>query len=261
MFREPKTHVISDYRPPGALLFLILSTLLPLSSVAEPRVYSSGSRQVSLIELFTSQGCSSCPPAEAWLGRLRDDPRLWREWVPVAFHVDYWDDLGWRDIFSAPAFSDRQRRYKRLGRVSSVYTPGFVVNGGEWRSWYGLRTPPAGSATTGELTVTLDDDHFDARYRDPRVSGPLRLNIALLGVDITTAVKAGENAGRQLHHDFTVLRYMELVSNDHSWSGTLAATNPRAGAIALWVDRPDDPTPLQATGGWLFDETARTAPE
>src|SRR5210317_1284191 len=95
--------------------------------------FSSGDRRVTLLELYTSQGCSSCPPAESWLNRFTDDDRLWKQVVPVAFHVDYWDYLGWRDPYALPQYSDRQRRYRSKGKVSAVYTPGFVVNGGEWK--------------------------------------------------------------------------------------------------------------------------------
>ena len=74
--------------------------------LAEEASFRSGPQPVWLLELFTSEGCSSCPPAEKWLGALREDPRLWHEFVPVAWHVDYWDRLGWRDRFSAIVGAD-----------------------------------------------------------------------------------------------------------------------------------------------------------
>ena len=77
------------------LLFLLLAPVAVFA--AEPRTFRSGPRPVPLLELFTSEGCSSCPPAEAWLGELRHDPGLWRDFVPVAWHVNYWDRLGWPD--------------------------------------------------------------------------------------------------------------------------------------------------------------------
>src|SRR5437899_10682781 len=73
--------------------------------------FQSSEKQTALLELFTSEGCSSCPPAEAWLSRLQDSTGLWRDVVPVAFHVDYWDYLGWRDRWAAKDFSERQRAY------------------------------------------------------------------------------------------------------------------------------------------------------
>src|SRR5438270_9390200 len=73
--------------------------------------FRSGPAKVALVELYTSEGCSSCPPAEKWLGSLTADPGLWRQFVPVAFHVNYWDNLGWRDALATKAFTDRQYAY------------------------------------------------------------------------------------------------------------------------------------------------------
>src|ERR1051326_5468046 len=78
---------------------------------AEPPTFESGETQNSLIELFTSEGCSSCPPAEKWLSALKTNQDLWKKTIPVAFHVDYWNHLGWRDRFSKPEFTSRQQRY------------------------------------------------------------------------------------------------------------------------------------------------------
>ena len=80
----------------------IFSGLIPLVAVIagaqnHPLVFKSAPTQTALLELFTSEGCSSCPPAERWLTSLKESARLWKEFVPVAFHVDYWDHLGWRD--------------------------------------------------------------------------------------------------------------------------------------------------------------------
>ncbi|MDQ3115241.1 MAG: DUF1223 domain-containing protein [Verrucomicrobiota bacterium] len=73
-----------------------------------------------LLELFTSEGCSSCPPAEAWLSKLKDDPGLWRDFVPLAFHVDYWDRLGWRDPFASKVWTSRQYEYSARWKSSNV---------------------------------------------------------------------------------------------------------------------------------------------
>ena len=82
-----------------------------------------------LIELYTSEGCSSCLPAEAWMSGLKNQPRLWQEFVPVAFHVDYWDHLGWRDPFSSRSWTQRQMTYVKQMKLSSAYTPQVVVGG------------------------------------------------------------------------------------------------------------------------------------
>jgi Protein of unknown function (DUF1223) len=93
--------------------------------------FQSSQRQVSLLELYTSEGCSSCPPAEAWLSKLKNSQGLWDEFVPVAFHVDYWDNLGWKDRFSDEQYTERQKSYAQLWSASDIYTPEFVLNGKE----------------------------------------------------------------------------------------------------------------------------------
>src|ERR1044072_2750746 len=89
--------------------------------------FQSGETQTALIELFTSEGCSSCPPAEKWLSALKSNPDLWKKTIQVAGHVDYWNHLGCRDRFSKPEFTPRQQRYATEWGGDSVYTPGFVV--------------------------------------------------------------------------------------------------------------------------------------
>ncbi len=110
-----------EYSGLGALLtddenYLSRSRLsrLPLTlSLATEARFESGPEQTALIELYTSEGCSSCPPAEAWMSHLKDDPGLWKQFVPIAFHVDYWDRLGWRDRFSSKRWTERQGRLRR----------------------------------------------------------------------------------------------------------------------------------------------------
>src|SRR6266853_4246963 len=141
---------------------LWLATLSVLSGTAAARAgdlaFQSSQTKTHLLELFTSEGCSSCPPAEAWLSKLKGAPGLWSDFVPVAFHVDYWDHLGWRDKWASGQFSDRQRDYAQAWGSDSVYTPGFVLNGKEWRNWFGLKNVPTGSRTTaGVLRIVSED--------------------------------------------------------------------------------------------------------
>src|SRR5271169_1771254 len=123
---------------------------------AAPERFSSGSARVALIELFTSEGCSSCPPADRWLAALRDDPGLWREFVPVEFHVNYWDGLGWRDRLSTREFTAREYAYASAWGASNVFTPCFVRNGERWNP---LRDAPGTpGAPAGVLAVDVGDD-------------------------------------------------------------------------------------------------------
>ena len=105
-------------------ILLFLALVFPLN--ASQLNMNSGERQVTLLELYTSQGCSSCPPAERWLNEYTGDNELWKQIVPVAFHVDYWDYIGWKDIYATAANGRRQRDYARAGKTRTVYTPGSI---------------------------------------------------------------------------------------------------------------------------------------
>src|SRR5436189_1080315 len=221
-------------------------------------IFESGATQSSLIELFTSEGCSSCPPAEKWLSALKSSSDLWKKAVPVAFHVDYWDHLGWRDRFAKPEFTSRQRRYAAAWGGDSVYTPGFVVNGKEWRGWFGGNVTPTSSTKVGVLRVSAGDDgKVSATFvPDTMQSRPLALNVALLGNDLESDVKRGENSGRKLRHDFVVLQLAktDLIASGDRWIGSISipkqnAEKPRA--FAAWVGEEDVDSLIQATGGWL----------
>src|SRR5438046_8150015 len=226
---------------------------------SEPKTFESGGTQSSLIELFTSEGCSSCPPAEKWLSALKSSSDLWKKAVPIAFHVDYWDHLGWRDRFAKPEFTSRQQRYAAAWGGDSVYTPGFVVNGKEWRGWFGSNVMPITSTKVGVLRVSVGDDGkvsatFAPDTMQPR---PLALNVALLGNDLESDVKRGENSGRKLRHDFVVLDLITIdMTNEGSrWTVSVALPkrpgNDKPSAVAAWIT--ENTTPIQATGGWLGD--------
>ncbi|MGI9336002.1 MAG: DUF1223 domain-containing protein [Gammaproteobacteria bacterium] len=226
----------------------------------EVQVFVSGAARVTLLELYTSEGCSSCPPADRWLGQLRADPRLWRELVPIAFHVDYWDYIGWPDRFATAEYGTRQQVYRAQGHLRTVYTPGLVVGGREWRGWFSNPTLELNAApAAGSLEVRASGRTVVAEFNPGRPfdHAPI-LNVALLGFDLHTPVKAGENRGRKLEHQFVVLGYAR-VPMDAGASGTLSAAtelpapsaeSPRL-ALAAWVEQANDQTPLQAVGGWL----------
>jgi len=232
---------------------------LPAAASAETLELESPGPRVSLLELYTSEGCSSCPPADRWISALEDDPRLWRQVVPVAFHVDYWDYIGWKDRFASPGFSARQREYARSRYVSTVYTPGFVLAGKEWRSWFMspvLRLNDGVEA--GRLQLTVDGDQATLAFTPSEpVSGTMKAHVAILGFDLQTAVEAGENGGRTLEHDFVVLAYERFPAARANSAYTARFTVPQAHvaaertAIAAWVSSEDDIRPIQAVGGWL----------
>ena len=224
---------------------------------SEPKTFESADTQSSLIELFTSEGCSSCPPAEKWMSALKSNQELWKRIIPVAFHVDYWDHLGWRDRFAKPEFTSRQQRYAAVWGGDSVYTPGFVVNGKEWRNLFGGNAVPTISTRVGVLRVSLGDGGKLTATFVPETTQPraLALNVALLGNDLESDVKRGENSGRKLRHDFVVLDLIriDMTNESNRWTGSVAlpmqSSADKPSAIAAWIT--EDRTPIQATGGWL----------
>lgn len=247
---------------PAALTLgaLLLSTA-PLLS-ADTIAFQSGATQTPLLELYSSEGCSSCPPAEAWLSRLTESPRLWKDFVPVAFHVDYWDYLGWKDSFASKAYSERQRAYADHWRSRSVYTPGFVLDGKEWRGWFTRdELPRASIKPVGVLTARSEDGkQWMLRFQPVAgsASSSFDFHAALLGFDVTSDVKAGENRGRKLQHDFVVLATAKAAASKSgdAFQGALSLNplsriSPKRLAVAVWVTPSKGLQPLQATGGWL----------
>ena len=246
---------------------LALLTLLPvaqspaaeLSAAIPMPTLRSAATQVPLIELFTSEGCSSCPPADLWLSNFKKQSGLWRDFVPVAFHVDYWDSLGWQDRFAAPAFSARQQRYADAGNLRQVYTPGVLLQGAEWRAWGSSAALPAVQGPlVGPLQLQADaQGALETTWWPAKdTAAAVTINVVLLGFELGSAVRHGENAGRQLQHDFVVLGSSSAPmarSGDHYHAVLdLPTSHNRAQryAVAAWVSRGHDPTPVQAVGGW-----------
>lgn len=234
--------------------------LLTLGSAAYAEiVIRSAETQANLIELYTSEGCSSCPPADRWISGLKDHPALWNQLIPVAFHVDYWDYIGWKDRFAQPGFSDRQRRYARERGLSTVYTPGLMSNGKEWRNFSWRAPKVANTGRPGLLTVEVSADELQISFEPEKSPGAdkLMVSAALLGFGLSSQVTSGENAGRELSHDFVVLTLAK--SEMHIEDGSYKATLPRPGSamesdqygLAVWVSGNNQQKPLQAAGGWL----------
>ncbi|MBI5246242.1 MAG: DUF1223 domain-containing protein [Elusimicrobia bacterium] len=233
----------------GRVLTVVVALNLPVS--AAESVFRSAPGGTSLLELYSSEGCSSCPPADAWVGSLRREPGLWRDFVPVAFQVDYWDYLGWRDILATPENSARQQSYGRL------VTPQLLLNG---RSFGGIgaaiRKP---KSDAGTLEIRSDGIASQRVVFKPSGAdaGGLVAHAALLGFGVASTVTRGENSGSVLRHEFVVLDHAARPLDDGRAAFSLRP-NPavRAGrlGVAAWVSRGDDPTPLQAAGGYLGAE-------
>ena len=241
-----------------AAIVALLAMWTTLCASAAPTVIQGPETKVQLVELFTSEGCSSCPPADSWLAKLESSPSLWQHFAPIGLHVDYWDQLGWRDRFASPANTARQRNYVRVGSANGVYTPGWFVDGKEWRGWFNRQPLPSNAgARVGSLKLTIDGSDITVQTLTPALaSQAATLHVALVGVGLTSEIRRGENEGRTLNHAFVM-----LTSSDTRFvNGTgrlrlakrLPNEMPRRRAIVAWVTANNAPTaPLQAVGGWL----------
>jgi hypothetical protein len=179
-------------------------------------------QRLVLLELFTSQGCSSCPPADAILGEYAgsDDSPV----IPLSFHVDYWNRLGWKDPFSTALFSERQQQYSRQMRLQGVYTPQVVVNGktetvGNNRSaiqrLVAQERVAVPHATIAINELSIGDRSLDFHYQASGVDGDDLLQIALAQKKLTTNIRAGENKG--------------VVLTNHNIVRTFLTRTPDAG--------------------------------
>ena len=239
---------------PSIFLICLISSLSSLSIHAQE--FSSTTQQTQLIELYTSEGCSSCPPADRWLTELKATPGLWRTFVPVAYHVDYWDYIGWVDRFAKPAHAARQRQHAAVGNLKTVYTPGFVVDGMEWRGWFKGEQLPKQTRNTGRLIGQLKQDQLQIRFEPTNAFQQMIVTVAVLGSNHVSEVKRGENANRTLKHDFAVIseksQSMERDTTGNKFTSDLVVPfGSEAKAIAIWVSPDAGLRPLQATGGWL----------
>lgn len=227
---------------------------------------SSTDQRVSLLELYTSEGCSSCPPADQWLSRLQAAGYPTDKVIPLALHVDYWDYIGWKDRFARPEFTARQRQAASRDLASFVYTPQVLLNGRDFRGWqqanrFGQALEAYRSQAarvqlrldvtpqpSGQYRLKLDAKALDA---DSRKQGDVY--IAVYENGLKTKVNAGENSGRELSHDHVVREWRgpyrlqdatgasweSLIMLDKSWQG-------RDAGVAAFVQNRSSGEVLQA---------------
>ncbi len=170
-----------------------------------------------VVELFTSEGCSSCPPADALLMDLdQRQPIAGAEIIALGEHVDYWNELGWKDRFSSAQFSDRQSRYADHFGLHSVYTPQMVVNGRlQMVGSNGSRVAGAiteaahSSSAPPQIALVPEADRVDVKITNAGTA-PLDVLLAITESDLSTQVGNGENQGRLLRHT-AVVRELEKI--------------------------------------------------
>lgn len=196
----------------AAVLGLIASPVLAGDCTA-----TSGERTTALVELYTSEGCSSCPPADRWLSTLGARGYAPARVVPISLHVDYWDYIGWKDPYAKREFSLRQRKLTQLQRLALVFTPQVMLQGRDFRGWgtgafdeavARINARPAGAAIA--LSIR-EADGFDVHARAEVLdAGQVReaaLYLAAYQNRLVSRVDAGENRGKVRAHDYVVLEW------------------------------------------------------
>ena len=226
--------------------------VLSFSTVTMAQVFQHQGSPPQLIELYTSEGCSSCPPADQRLSTLLDHSQLWQRFVPLAFHVDYWDYLGWDDPYAQNQFSQRQRAMKHSGQLRSVYTPGWLVDGQEWRGFFQRRDWPEQSPRDGKLlSAELKCRQLRVTYPSGNGGPRLQASVAVLAFDQSSQIKAGENRGMQLEHQFVVAQLQQQMGNGE-WLFELPSIDPaQKQALAVWLTKGNVGQPVQVVAGWI----------
>jgi hypothetical protein len=201
---------------PALSVVLALSTGVAQATQCTAR---SPASTTVLVELYTSEGCDSCPPADRWLSSLGAKGYGPDRVVPIALHVDYWDYIGWKDPYARQAFSARQRKMAALARAAAVYTPQVLVQGRDFRNWRsgdfeqavaGINARPAKARISLQLD-TRSKDAFEveasAELLEGLPPGDLALYLGAYENKLVSEVKAGENRGKSLPHDYVVLQW------------------------------------------------------
>jgi hypothetical protein len=191
--------------------FLVFGLCAALDAAAGRCSAESGAYTTALVELYTSEGCSSCPPADRWLSSLKS-PHV----VPIALHVDYWDYIGWKDPYAKREFSLRQRKLTQLQRLALVYTPQVVLQGRDFRGW-GTAAFDAAlariNARPAQAHIALEITGRVREALEVRVAAEVferreaALYLAAYANRLESSVTAGENRGRILRHDHVVLEW------------------------------------------------------
>ena len=201
-------------------LLLLAGLMAAPAMAAEPIVALSSERQTAVLELYTSEGCSSCPRADKWLNRLVNTPSDDLDVLALAFHVDYWNYLGWKDRFSSPAYTKRQRLLGANNRQRTIYTPEFFVNGKEARGANSIldkiqQSNQREAPLDLRLTVSRAGSELVVEIHSPTprdALGTVHHRFLVYENRLSTEVTRGENSGETLYHE-RVVRYMSRAQN------------------------------------------------
>lgn len=201
---------------------------------SETRTVTSGTNKNAILELYTSEGCSSCPPAEIWLSLAgRSDEYPQEDFIPLAFFVDYWDYLGWKDPFAHPDYSMRQKMHQINGGIRTLYTPQLILNANELRPTKVLpqrfkKITNSKAPLQLDLAVTKSDDSWEVELQstplEPLLAAEQSLYLAITENNIISSISAGENHGKTLTHDFVVRKMIGPLPIELSAESTINQT-------------------------------------
>lgn len=171
----------------------------------------------------------------------------------MAFHVDYWDYIGWQDKFASNRYSNQQKQHYQQGNISQIYTPQIIKNGKEDRSWRYQKNGTLVDNKVGKLRVDIIDDIAYINFKSQQKHSFLTAHISLLGSGFENQITAGENEDRTLKHDFVVLGYKKKTSKVNRWSIKLPTSKKLAErfAVAVWITKKNSLKPIQVSGSWL----------
>lgn len=202
-----------------------------------PALAVAGQKPVVLVELFTSQGCSSCPPADAFLEILAEKNDV----LPLAMHVDYWDYIGWKDIFADPFFTERQKAYARRHNSKSIYTPQAIVNGAQ--GMVGSDQMSVVEAIIEERNnladIELTAEHDGTQWRfeflnnEPTLQGVIDVNFITFMEHADVEIKSGENSGKTIRYTNIVSCFQPLATEKLRQSWVNFAKFPKNGNYAV----------------------------
>ncbi len=243
---------------PVGVSVVCFATVFPVLAGVGACTASAPHATPALVELFTSEGCDSCPPADRWLAELAISSDS-RQVIPLAFHVSYWDYLGWSDPYARKAFDQRHDRLAYLGAGKKLYTPQVFVDGRELRDWRrsgafdARRKAVAARPPGGQLQMkwTSRADGLQVELRGELKQGKGAIDWAIVQSGLESVIARGENAGQTLRHDHVVRAWRSLgevtqgsfmVRDEIAWPKGVKRENSR---VVAWLAQ-EGPSGLQA---------------
>jgi hypothetical protein len=239
--------------------FSLLFSLQSLAEASQAFTAVSPVNRVALLELYTSEGCSSCPPADRFMSRVKLADISDQQLIPLSFHVTYWDYIGWKDRFGNPQHDTRQRKLAKMNNSSMVYTPQFIMNGKDFRRHGSfdneiVRINSIAAEYQLELNASLNTNAIDVVLNAKALvdnGDEAVAYIALYEHGLSSDVTDGENKGEQLHHDYVVRQFKGpyVMKQDQSVFRASFANGDykiENSGIVAFIQKPESSDVLQA---------------